>query len=78
MSFFIVVKIDPEAEESTQYLMDMIANVTSYGQDDPEANDGSNNNIYLNMSGDGMEQPDNNSDGQANDGEVYMYILNHR
>ena len=47
--------MDPGVDESTQFLMDVIANATPHGQDDPQADDGSNTDIYLNMSGDGME-----------------------
>ena len=83
MSFFIVGKIDSRANESPQFLMDVIANATSYGQEDPQADDGSNTDIYLNISGDGMQQPNDvdgqgnvdgqdNIDGQGNDGEVYI------
>ena len=71
--------MDPQHDvDDKQFLMDMIA----YGSGAPaniedvdaneEAIDGSNTDVYLNMSGDGIEQ---SGDDDAADEEANVYII---
>jgi hypothetical protein len=65
----VLVKMDPRQQteaEDGQLLMNMIAKVGGAQGDAPEhADDGSNTDIYLNMSGDGLKAPSIHDDAAA-------------
>ena len=65
--------MDPrrDAMDDEQFLMDMIASGSGGAAYVEEAGDGSNTNMYLNMSGHGIEQHEDD----AADQETNVYIL---
>ena len=65
-----LVKMDPRQQaEDEQFLMDMIAEGDGQeGIAGEQADDGSNTDIYLNMSGDGCEVPSGDDDVAADQG----------
>jgi hypothetical protein len=72
--------MDPREDEvGNQFLMNMIAN-GNIEEEDAGDDDASNTNIYLNMSGDRIEQSDDGADKQtenvykSNISFFYMYI----
>ena len=74
----ILVKMDPRCDvDDEQFLMDMIASssgTAAHVQEsdgDEQAGDGSNTDVYLNMSGEGiLESGDDTTDQKAN-----LYII---
>ena len=63
-----------QQEADEQFLMDMIAQGDGQeGNVAEQVDDGSNTDIYLNMSGDGCEPPSGNDDGAADqDANVHI------
>ena len=72
-----LVTMDPRQQtdaEDEQFMLNMIAEGGGAQGDAPEqADDGSNTNIYLNMSGDGCEPPSGDDDAAADqDANVHI------
>ena len=67
--------MDPRQQsEEEQFMMNMIAKGGGpNGYVDEQADDGSNTDIYLNMSGDGLEPPSRDDDA-ATDQEANIHI----
>ena len=74
--------MDPRQQteaEDEQFLVDMIAEGGGQHGNAPEqADDGSNTDIYLNMSGDGCEAPSKHEDAAANqDANVHTTTIHY-